>query len=44
MLAALDGRLRNDPARELGIAADEQRRITRLRLAKLVDAGGNGRS
>jgi len=44
MLAALDGRLRNDPARELGIAAGEQRRITRLRLAKLVDAGGNGRS
>jgi len=44
MLAALDERLTNDPQRELGIAAEEQRRITRLRLAKLLDADGNDRS
>jgi 2-oxo-4-hydroxy-4-carboxy-5-ureidoimidazoline decarboxylase len=41
MLAALEARLRNEPARELRIAADEQRKITRLRLAKLVDANGD---
>jgi len=44
MLAALEDRLTHDPQRELRIAADEQGKITRLRLAKLVDAGGNGRS
>jgi OHCU decarboxylase len=38
MLALLDARMRNDPGNELAIAADEQRKITALRLAKLVDA------
>jgi OHCU decarboxylase len=37
MLAALEARLLNDPAAELGIAADEQRKITRLRLAKMTN-------
>jgi len=36
MLAILELRLRNDPEVELTIAAEEQRRITRLRLAKLI--------
>jgi 2-oxo-4-hydroxy-4-carboxy-5-ureidoimidazoline decarboxylase len=35
MLALLELRLANDPARELAIAAGEQARITRLRLEKL---------
>jgi 2-oxo-4-hydroxy-4-carboxy-5-ureidoimidazoline decarboxylase len=35
MLALLEERLDNDPARELAIAAGEQARITRLRLGKL---------
>lgn len=35
MLEALRRRLHNDPADELHIAAEEQRRITRLRLEKL---------
>jgi 2-oxo-4-hydroxy-4-carboxy-5-ureidoimidazoline decarboxylase len=35
MLALLEERLGNDPARELAIAAGEQARITRLRLGKL---------
>ena len=35
MLALLEARLGNDPGRELEIAAEEQRKITRLRLAKL---------
>ncbi len=34
MLAMLERRLRNDPSGELSIAAEEQRKITRLRLAK----------
>jgi OHCU decarboxylase len=38
MLALLDGRLTNDPDKELHVAAEEQRKITRLRLAKLLDA------
>jgi OHCU decarboxylase len=38
MLAMLDERLANDPDDELRVAAEEQRKITRLRLAKLVDA------
>ncbi len=38
MLAILRARLTNDPARELRVAAEEQRRITRLRLAKLLEA------
>jgi 2-oxo-4-hydroxy-4-carboxy-5-ureidoimidazoline decarboxylase len=37
MLASLETRLHNAPDEELRIAADEQRQITRLRLAKLVD-------
>ncbi len=36
MLGALRGRLGNDPATELGIAAAEQAKITRLRLEKLA--------
>jgi allantoicase len=36
VLAALRERLDNDPATELRVAAEEQRRITRLRLEKLV--------
>ena len=38
MLALLRARLGNDPARELRVAAEEQRKITRLRLQKLLDA------
>lgn len=38
MLSILEQRLRNDPKNELSIAAEEQRKITSLRLAKLVDA------
>jgi 2-oxo-4-hydroxy-4-carboxy--5-ureidoimidazoline (OHCU) decarboxylase len=37
MLAALEDRLTNDPAVELRVAAEEQRKITGLRLAKLMD-------
>jgi 2-oxo-4-hydroxy-4-carboxy--5-ureidoimidazoline (OHCU) decarboxylase len=36
MLSLLNVRLRNDPQSELTIAAEEQMKITRLRLAKLV--------
>jgi 2-oxo-4-hydroxy-4-carboxy-5-ureidoimidazoline decarboxylase len=36
MLGALRGRLTNDPATELRVAAQEQAKITRLRLDKLV--------
>lgn len=39
MLALARERLRNDPADELKIAAEEQRKITRLRLDKLLDKG-----
>jgi 2-oxo-4-hydroxy-4-carboxy-5-ureidoimidazoline decarboxylase len=35
LLAAINERLANDPARELAIAAAEQAKITRLRLARL---------
>jgi OHCU decarboxylase len=38
MLADARARLHNDPQTELAIAADEQRKITRLRLAKLLEA------
>jgi len=38
MLSMLEARLTNDAERELPIAAEEQRKITALRLAKLVDA------
>jgi 2-oxo-4-hydroxy-4-carboxy-5-ureidoimidazoline decarboxylase len=37
MLALLDARLTNSPSAELQVAADEQRKITGLRLAKLLE-------
>jgi 2-oxo-4-hydroxy-4-carboxy-5-ureidoimidazoline decarboxylase len=37
MLEALEQRLGNAPGDELRIAAEEQRKITRLRVAKLID-------
>jgi 2-oxo-4-hydroxy-4-carboxy-5-ureidoimidazoline decarboxylase len=37
MLTALETRLSNDPAEELRVAQEEQRKITRLRLTKLMD-------
>jgi OHCU decarboxylase len=37
MLASLEARLHHAPDAELPVAAEEQRQITRLRLAKLVD-------
>lgn len=37
MLALLEGRLRHDAGEELQMAAEEQRRITQLRLRKLVE-------
>jgi OHCU decarboxylase len=37
MLATLEARLSNDPAVELKVASEEQRKITRLRLVKLMD-------
>jgi 2-oxo-4-hydroxy-4-carboxy-5-ureidoimidazoline decarboxylase len=40
MLALLRARLPNPPEREQKIAAEEQRKITRLRLAKLLEAEG----
>jgi OHCU decarboxylase len=42
LLSITEARLGNDPATELGVAAEEQRRITRLRLEKLVAAGAGG--
>jgi OHCU decarboxylase len=36
MLDMLDQRLGNNPERELQVAADEQRKITRLRMVKLL--------
>jgi 2-oxo-4-hydroxy-4-carboxy-5-ureidoimidazoline decarboxylase len=39
MLALARERLRNDPDAELRAAAEEQRKITRLRLDKLLDKG-----
>ena len=39
MLADATSRLRNDPGTELGVAAEEQRKITRLRLEKLLGKG-----
>jgi OHCU decarboxylase len=38
MLALLRERMSNDPQDEIRVAAREQRRITRLRLRKLLDA------
>lgn len=37
MLAILNQRLSNDPQTELGVAAQEQQKITRLRLEKLLN-------
>lgn len=37
MLAILKRRLQNDPETELPVAAEEQRKITRLRLEKLLE-------
>jgi OHCU decarboxylase len=37
MLALLDRRMRNNPDDELREAAEQQRQVTRLRLAKLID-------
>ncbi|MEX1186092.1 MAG: 2-oxo-4-hydroxy-4-carboxy-5-ureidoimidazoline decarboxylase [Gemmatimonadaceae bacterium] len=41
LLAMVTERLRNDPATELAVAADEQRKITRLRLEKLLGQQGD---
>jgi OHCU decarboxylase len=38
MLSICRGRLSNDPGDELRVAAEEQRRITHLRLRKLLEA------
>lgn len=38
ILADIRMRMRNDPERERAVAAEEQRKITRLRLEKLVEA------
>ncbi|MGH9787317.1 MAG: allantoicase [Candidatus Acidiferrales bacterium] len=38
MLALLRQRLQNEPGKELGIAAEEQRRIMQLRLEKLLNS------
>lgn len=38
MLGILNERLGNDAAKELGVAAEEQRKITRIRLEKLFSA------
>ena len=40
MLAILNTRLQNEPGTELSIAAEEQRKITRLRLEKLLESEG----
>jgi OHCU decarboxylase len=37
MLEQLEARLSNDPATEFQVASEEQRKIMRLRLAKLMD-------
>jgi allantoicase len=42
LLTSLTERIDNDPATELAIAAEEQRRITRLRLEKLLRDGRSG--
>ena len=41
MLALLQSRLRNDPDAEIRVAAEEQRKITRIRLQKLLEAEGS---
>ena len=40
MLASLRARLANAPEREIRIAADEQKKITRLRLSRLLEGDG----
>lgn len=42
MLALLRQRLQNDPGTEIAVAAEEQRRITRLRLEKLLQDESRG--
>src|SRR5947207_9615506 len=37
LLTILEGRMQNNPKNELRIAAEEQRKITRLRLEKLIN-------
>lgn len=37
ILSSLNERLNNDPAAELRVAAEEQRKITQLRLKKLIE-------
>lgn len=37
MLTMLDQRLKNDPGEEIKIAADEQNKITKLRIEKLLE-------
>ncbi len=37
MLVILESRLSNDPVTEIDIAADEQNKITKLRLEKLLE-------
>jgi OHCU decarboxylase len=44
MLAILEQRLQNRPSAELIVAAEEQRRITRLRLEKLLTQGAREKS
>lgn len=39
MLALLQARMPNPPEREIGVAAEEQMKITRLRLEKLLEPG-----
>ena len=36
MLDLLERRLQNEPGVELGVAAEEQRKITEIRLTKLL--------
>lgn len=40
MLALLEARIGNDPAAEIAIAAGEQKKITRLRIDKLLGEAG----
>jgi OHCU decarboxylase len=42
LLSITEARLGNDPATELSVAAEEQRRITALRLERLVAPGASG--
>ena len=39
MLSILQSRLENDAATEIRVAAEEQRKITRIRLEKLLAVG-----